>query len=255
MDKYYFPHIHPNDLPTNYGGAIILAKLGLKTDPNFESNWSKCSGINRLLYQRPEPTAENDAFAHAAFMQELVQILQSKYGAAWQTGSIVLNIEYNLNLTWIQTWVDQIIAKIKPSFKPLLYVSPTRWQALQKGNNAQFVSENILLKADLIVSHWSSLPQKPLYLSTIHWWEYESGHVFYADNGKFPSQTVPVDSGGETPPADPEGGNNQTPPISDGSKPIMVIYIYGSSFKIETNDDVRKIYDGEVVNTDKTLKI
>jgi hypothetical protein len=201
MIKGYFPHKLPDLIPTAFGFAFVLGKLGLNSDPTFEANWQKVSHIRRGIYQRPIVTAENDAFKHSAFLIELCNY----YNPAWNDMPLLLNILVpNLDLTFINTWVSQIVDTLNPKEKPLLFTTPAHWANIQKGPNAEVVSKTILQNADIFSSEYRvSLPSKVLYVDRLKYWEFENGKMQYAPDGVFepvippvPDPDGPQDSGG-----------------------------------------------------------
>ena len=204
MIKGYFPHKLPDLIPNAFGFAFVLGKLGLRTDPTFEPHWQLVSHIRRGIYQRPIVDAENDAFKHSAFLIELCNY----NNPAWNDMPLLLNILVpNIDLTFINTWVEQIINGLHPKEKPLLFTTPAHWAAIQKGPNAEVVSKTILTKADILSSEYNvKLPSKVLYVDKLKYWEYENGKMQYDPDGRFESVTPAVAV--IPPPADDPVGDN-----------------------------------------------
>lgn len=214
MIKGYFPHVLPDLIPSNFGFAFILGKLGLNTDPTFDTNWERTRYIRRGIYQRPIVTVDNDAFKHSAFLIELC----AYHNPAWNDMPLLLNILVpNLDLTFINVWVDQLVNQLKPKEKPLLFTTAKYWNTnLQGGPNSEYVSKNILQKADIMCSQYNvELPPKLLYVEKLKYWEYSKGLMQYAPDGVFEkiapvvvNDPPPADTG--TPPA--ENSDPSTPP-------------------------------------------
>jgi len=232
MEKAYFIHNLPNEIPANYDTAFILAKIGIQTDPNFPANWSKCGHIKKGLYVRPVVTPQNDVFAHASYLLELIQIVQSSDGRAWDAAPIVLNaMQPNIDLMFMNNWVSYLIEHIQPTQRPLIYITPAWWSKIQKGDDAEVISKRILLGADLLVSQYNvSQPDKPTYCNLVKYWEFTNNKVSFDETGKFSglvsAATTPIDT---TNPIDPV---IPTPQVG-GKNPTMVIYIYSDSIQIQ----------------------
>lgn len=213
MIKGYFPHKTPDSIPGNFGFAFILGKIGLQTDPNFSKYWDLCSRIRRGIYQRPVVTAEHDVFHHASYLVELCQ----QYNPGWNDFPLMLNIlAPNVDLTFINNWVEYLITELKPNMKPVLFTTLKHWNVnLQSGPNCEVVSKTILQKAELFLSQYRvELPSKPLYVDKLHFWECADGAIQYAGDGQFEKVVIPATPPAETPP--PVG---ETPPIGGGSTP------------------------------------
>jgi hypothetical protein len=186
MIKGYFPHKHPNLIPSAFGFAFVLGKIGIVNDPAFSLNWDKVKSIRRGIYQRPVVTAENDAYNHSAFLIELCNYNNPD----WDDMPLLLNImQPNVDLTFINTWVSQIVNCLHPKEKPLLYTTPSHWENIQKGPNAEVVSKTILQSADIFSSEFKvKLPGKVLYVDKLKYWEHELGKMQYASDGVFAVQ-------------------------------------------------------------------
>ena len=199
MIKGYFVHKLPDAIPSSFGFAYVLGMIGIARDPTFDANWDKVKHIRRGIYQRPIVTSYDDAFKHSAFLIELCQY----NNPAWNDMPLLLNIlQPNVDLTFINVWVDQITNGLHPKEKPLLFTTPAHWEAIQKGPNAEVVSKTILQKADLFSSEYKvNLPGKPLYVEKLKYWEFENGKMQYAPDGVFAMQ----EQGENT----PEEGNPQ----------------------------------------------
>jgi len=213
MIKGYFIHKLPDAIPTAFGFAFVLGKLGLKTDPNFDANWAKVVHIRRGIYQRPIVNSTDDAFHHSAFLIELCQY----NNPAWNDMPLLINILVPyLDLTFINTWTSQIIDQLHPKEKPLLFTTPAHWESLQKGPNAEFVSKTILQKADILSSEYNvKLPSKVLYVDQLKYWEFENGKIQWAADGLFESvevnASVPaVSTEPEVPDSSTEGDGSST---------------------------------------------
>ncbi len=217
MIKGYFPHKTSDAIPASFGFAFILGKIGLQTDPTFSKHWDLCSRIRRGIYQRPVVTAEHDAFHHASFMLELCQ----QYNPGWNDFPLMLNIMApNVDLTFINVWVEYLIEQLKPNMKPVLYTTLKHWNVnLQSGPNCEIVSKRILQKAELFLSEYKvELPSKPLYVDKLHYWEHADGAIQYAGDGLFEKVALPASPpAGETPP--PTG---ETPPSGGSTDPIIL---------------------------------
>ena len=188
MIKGYFVHKFPDAIPSSYGFAFVLGLIGINTDPTFDANWKKVFRIHRGIYQRPMVTAENDAFQHSSYLVQLCQY----NNPAWNDMPLVINaLMPAVDLTFLDVWLNQVILQLKPKVKPLIYITQKHWLEIQSGPNAEVISKRILLKANLLSSQFNvSLPETPLYVDNLKYWEYE--------NGKFEAVNVP-------PPPPPSG--------------------------------------------------
>ncbi len=190
MIKGYFVHKFPDAIPDMYGFAYVLGMVGIQKDPNFDANWKKVARIHRGIYQRPIVTAENDAFQHSSFLVELCQY----NNPAWNDMPLLINaLMPNVDLTFLSVWLDRVITQLNPKVKPLIYVTPKHWLEMQSGPNAEVVSKRILLQANIISSQFNvTLPEKPLYVDKLKYWEYENGKMQYDENGQFEANNIPV---------------------------------------------------------------
>jgi len=216
MIKGYFVHKFPDAIPSSYGFAFVLGLIGINTDPTFDANWKKVFRIHRGIYQRPMVTAENDAFQHSSY---LVQLCQNN-NPAWNDMPLVINaLMPAVDLTFLDVWLNQVILQLKPKVKPLIYITQKHWLEIQSGPNAEVISKRILLKANLLSSQFNvSLPETPLYVDNLKYWEYENGKMQYDENGKFEAVNVPTPpppSGDELPLVHscPYCGKQETPII------------------------------------------
>jgi hypothetical protein len=219
MLKGYFPHKLPDLVPSNFGFAFVLGKLGLNTDPTFDTNWDKVKYIRRGIYQRPIVNATDDAFKHSSHLIELCQF----HNPGWNDMPLLLNILVpNIDLTFINVWLTQIITELKPKEKPLLFTTPKHWNVnLQGGPNSEVVSKTILQNADLICSQYKvALPEKMIYVDKLKYWEYASGLMQYAPDGVFESVVPPVAA--DPPPADTDPA---TPPVVNPLASDLTIHI------------------------------
>jgi hypothetical protein len=227
MIKGYFPHKLPDAIPGNYGFAFILGKLGLVTDPNFAMLWDRCAHIRRGIYQKPIVTPDNDVHAHFSFLLELCQ----QINPVWNDFPLMLNIlAPNVDLTFINNWVGRIETELKPAMKPVLYTTLKHWADIQKGPNAEAVSKTILQKAEILLSQYNvELPERPLYVEKLHFWEYQNGFMQYAGDGIFQKVAVqPAPDPNPDPDPDPIPDPIPNPdPLGTGSMEITV-----PSFKI-----------------------
>jgi hypothetical protein len=99
----------------------------------------------------------------------------------------------NVDLTFLNVWLDRVITQLKPKVKPLIYVTPKHWLEMQSGPNAEVVSKRILLQANILSSQYDvSLPDKVLYVDKLKYWEYENGKIQYDENGQFEVNNIPV---------------------------------------------------------------
>jgi hypothetical protein len=215
----YFPHKLPDLIPSNFGFAFVLGKLGLNTDPTFNANWEKVKYIRRGIYQRPIVNSTDDAFKHSSNLIELCQY----NNPAWNDMPLLLNILVpNLDLTFISVWVSQIINELHPKEKPLLFTTPKHWNVnLQGGPNSEVVSKTILQQADIISSEYNvELPSKLLYVDKLKYWEYSNGLMQFAPDGVFESVIPPVVI--DRPPAD---SDPSTPPAIDPLAKDLTIHI------------------------------
>ena len=189
MIRGYFVHKFPEAIPASYGFAFVLGMIGIQKDPTFDGNWLKVSHIHRGIYQRPNVTVDDDAFKHSAFLVELCQY----NNPAWNDMPLVINaLMPAVDLTFLNTWIDQVILHLKPMVKPLIYITQKHWKELQSGPNAEIVSKRILLKANLLSSQYNvSLPVTPQYVDRLKYWEYENGKMQFDEYGKFEAVNVP----------------------------------------------------------------
>jgi hypothetical protein len=187
MIRGYFVHKFPDAIPATYGFAFVLGMIGIQKEPSFDTNWQKVSRIHRGIYQRPIVTVDDDAFKHSAFLVELCQY----NNPAWNDMPLVINaLMPAVDLTFLNTWLDQLINELKPKVKPLIYITLKHWRELQSGPNAEIVSKRILLKANIISSQYNvSSPETPLYVDRLKYWEYENGKMQYDEYGKCPAST------------------------------------------------------------------
>ena len=230
MIKGYFPHKTPAAIPGNFGFAFILGKIGIQTDPSFSKYWDLCARIRRGIYQRPVVTAEHDAFHHASYMLELCQ----QVNPAWNDFPLMLNIMApNVDLTFINNWVDYLVHELKPNMKPVLFTTLKHWNVnLQSGPNCEVVSKTILQMAEIFLSQYKvELPSKPLYVDKLHWWESADGAIQYAGDGQFEKVVVAVQEPPTPPPPSdvtpPSGGGSTDPITLTGDLEITI-----PSFKI-----------------------
>jgi hypothetical protein len=198
MIRGYFAHKFPLEIAESYGFTFVQGKIGTTTDPAFGGLWDQTAAIHRGIYQKPMVTMVNNAYEHSSFLVELCQ----QHNPQWDDFPLVLNIlQPNVDLTFISTWLEQIYTELHPKMKPLLYTTVKHWNTnLQGGPNAEPVSKTILLNAELLVSQYKvELPEKPLYVTQVRWWEYSNGRMQFAEDGVFEKQVVtpiPVDTGG-----------------------------------------------------------
>ncbi len=217
--KGYFPHKLPDLIPSSFGFAFVLGKLGLNTDPTFEANWDKVKYIRRGIYQRPIVNSTDDAFKHSSHLIELCQY----HNPMWNDMPLLLNILVpNLDLTFINTWLTQIITELNPKEKPLLYTTVKHWNVnLQGGPNSEVVSKTILQNADLICSQYNvEQPSNLLYVDKLKYWEYSNGLMQFAPDGVFESVIPPVAA--DPPPADE---SDPSTPVGQAFLPDINIHI------------------------------
>jgi hypothetical protein len=226
MIRGYFVHKFPDAIPASYGFAYVLGMIGIQRDPTFDANWLKVSHIHRGIYQRPNVTAENDAFKHSAFLVELCQY----NNPAWNDMPLMINaLMPYVDLTFLNVWVERIIYNLNPKVKPLIYITPKHWNEIQSGPNAEVVSKKILLSANLISSQYKvSLPDPLRYVDRLKYWEYENGKMQYDEYGKFEPVNVPT-----PPPPQPVG--NELPLVHScpycGKQETPIIYTCGNCGK------------------------
>jgi hypothetical protein len=199
MIRGYFVHKFPEAIPASYGFAFVLGMIGIQKDPTFDINWQKVSRIHRGIYQRPMVTVDDDAYKHSAFLVELCQY----NNPAWNDMPLLINaLMPAVDLTFLDVWIDRVTTQLSPKVKPLIYITQKHWLEIQSGPNAEVVSKRILLKANILSSQYKvSLPETPLYVDRLKYWEYENGKMQFDEYGKFEAVNVP------TPPPPPPAGD------------------------------------------------
>ena len=200
--KIYFIHNLPGELPSNYDGCFVRARIGVAPDPNIDTYWQNTRYLQRGLYQFPKPTAENDVHEHVSTLIESTWY----YGAArW----VVLCALY-VDLQFINTWVGRMA---DTAFRPVIYTTYDHWNAILKGDNVESVALTILNKADLCMSKYGvKAPVMPRFASKLKFWEYEGNKIYWNEEGlECDSEFQYLDEPGSTPddPDDPD-----TPPAN-----------------------------------------